>query len=80
MDLAERSLEFAREGAIRHGHQDRAAHVGYYLIDKGLSTLEQAAEVRHPALHVFSRIAKKNPMLMYIGPIILSTLFLTALA
>ena len=78
MDLAERSLEFAREGAIRHGHQDRTAHVGYYLIDKGLSTLEQAAEVRHPALHVFSRIAKKNPMLMYIGPIILSTLFLTA--
>jgi cyclic beta-1,2-glucan synthetase len=78
IDLAKRSLEFAREGAIRNGQHDRTAHVGYYLIDKGLSTLEQAAEVRHPALHVFSRIAKKNPMFMYIGPIILFTLFLTA--
>ena len=77
-DLAKRCIEFAREGAIRNGHQDRSAHVGYYLIDKGLSILEQAAEVRHPTISGLTRIANKAPMLLYVGPIIVFTLFFTA--
>ncbi len=76
-DLAKSSIEFAREGAIRKGHQDRTAHVGYYLIDKGLHSLEQAAEVRHSVAHILSRAAQKIPLMIYLGPIVLATLVLT---
>ena len=78
VDLAKRSIEFAREGTIRNGQDDRTAHVGYYLIDQGLSTLERSAAVRYSGIEKLTRIAKKAPMLMYIGPIALLTLFFTA--
>ena len=76
-DIAQRAIDLAREGAIRHGAQDRTAHVGYYLIDKGLDALENAAEVRHSLIHGLARLAKRAPMWMYIGPIVGLTLFFT---
>ena len=76
-ELARLCIELAREGAIRHGHRDRTAHVGYYLIDRGLGTLERAAEVRLGFMESMGRIAKKAPMLAYVGPIIALTLVFT---
>jgi len=34
--VAAKAIQLAREGAAKKGGDDRAAHVGFYLIDKGL--------------------------------------------
>ena len=40
------------------GGHDRAAHVGYYLIDKGLPQLERTAKVRRSAAEALRRIGR----------------------
>jgi len=45
-EVARKAIELAHEGADGNGGDDRAAHVGFYLIDKGLPQLERALEVR----------------------------------
>ena len=49
-EVARRAIQLAHEGAShagdRTGHVERAAHVGYYLIDKGRRRLERAAQMR----------------------------------
>ena len=44
-EVAREAIQLAREGAARKGSDDRAAHVGFYLIDKGLEQLERTVEV-----------------------------------
>ena len=56
---------------------DRAAHVGFYLIDKGLPQLERAAEMRLSALEMLQRISGRFPLLIYLGAITLITAILT---
>ena len=45
-EVARRAIQLAHEGAARKGGDDRTAHVGFYLIDKGLAQLEATAAVR----------------------------------
>ena len=47
-EVARKAIQLAHDGAARKAGDDRAAHVGFYLIDKGLPELERAAEVRLP--------------------------------
>ena len=42
----QKAIELARASAAGKGSNDRAAHVGFYLIDKGLPELERAAGVK----------------------------------
>ena len=44
-EVAAKAIELASASAADKGIADRAAHVGFYLIDKGLSELERAAAV-----------------------------------
>jgi cyclic beta-1,2-glucan synthetase len=37
-EVAVKAIQLAREGAARNGGDDRAAHVGFYLIDKGIGS------------------------------------------
>ena len=39
-EVARQAIQLAHEGAARKGGGDRTAHVGFYLIDKGLAQLE----------------------------------------
>ena len=41
-EVARKAIRLAQAAARRDGDDERAAHVGYYLIDKGLPELEQA--------------------------------------
>ena len=43
-EVARQAIQLAREGAARKGGDDRTAHVGFYLIDKGLAQLERTVE------------------------------------
>src|SRR5512143_3125286 len=50
VDVAGQAIRLAGECAARNGPDDRAAHVGLYLSDKGLPRMERAAGVRLPLL------------------------------
>ncbi len=58
-EVASAAVRLARESAARgdgnRDHDDRAAHVGFYLIDKGLAQLERLAGVRRVRLRVPSK-------------------------
>ena len=63
------------KGATRGGADgDRTAHVGYYLIDKGLPQLYRAAEARLSIAAALQRAACRVPLLLYLGMIALLTL------
>ena len=62
-----------------HGAVDRARHVGYFLIDRGLPHLERAAETHLPWLERIRRSAGRTPLSLYLGTIALLTLSFTAL-
>ena len=79
-EVARKAVELARAGAAIDagaGTGGRAGHVGFYLIDKGLPELEQAAEVRLSGHEAIRRTAGRFPLLLYLGPIALITVILT---
>jgi cellobiose phosphorylase len=72
-EVALQAIRLAREGAVRHGGDHRAAHVGFYLIDEGLLQLEQSAEVRSAPAEVLRKLSIRFPLLLYCGAILLMT-------
>src|SRR5207248_9754300 len=46
IEMARKAVELAQESAQQKGREDRTAHVGFYLIDKGLPRLERASGAR----------------------------------
>ena len=77
-DVARLAIRLAGEGAARRGSDDRSAHPGFYLIDKGLPVLEQAAGVRGRILPGCRRLISRVPLLTYVGAIWLLTALATA--
>jgi cellobiose phosphorylase len=73
-EAARAAIQLAREGAARKGSDDRAKHVGFYLIDKGLEQLERKVEVRLSASEAFRKASREFPLLLYIGTIALITM------
>lgn len=53
---------------------DRASHVGYYLIDKGLPQLKRAAQVRLSFAEIMQRTCRRFSLFLYLGAIALLTL------
>ncbi len=73
IEVARQAVQLAREGAARSGGDDRAAHVGFYLIDDGLAQLERMAQVRLSPALILRRACRRLPMLPYGGTILLMT-------
>ena len=76
-DVARKAIQLANGEARKNGVNDRQAHIGFYLIDKGLLTLEEAVGPSYSVLEVLSRTAKKFSLGLYLGSIFLGTIFLT---
>ena len=72
-EVARTAIRLAHEGADGNGGDDRAAHVGFYLIDKGLPQLEQALQVRLSPSERLQRWSRRFPLFLYIGAITLIT-------
>ncbi len=72
-DVAARAIELARAAASRCGEGNRTAHVGYYLIDRGLVELENAAQVRFSRGAALARWSSRYPVFAYLGSIALIT-------
>ena len=73
-EVAREGIQLAREGSARKGSDDRAAHVGFYLIDKGLEQLERKVEMRLSVPEAFRKVSREFPLLLYIGTITLITM------
>ena len=82
-EVARKAIQLAHEGAAGamakggiHGGavDDRAAHVGYYLIDKGLPQLKRAAEVRSSIAEAVQQTCGRFALLLYLGTSVLLTL------
>lgn len=73
-EVARSAIQLARESAARNGSKDRTAHVGFYLIDKGLSQLEQLAEVSVSVSESIINLSSRFPLLLYTGSITLITI------
>ncbi|MHB8831768.1 MAG: GH36-type glycosyl hydrolase domain-containing protein [Desulfobacteria bacterium] len=72
-DVARQAILLAGEGADGYGPDDRAAHVGFYLVDKGLPRMERAAGVRLTVLDSLRRTASRCSLHLYSGSIMLLT-------
>ena len=80
-EVARKAIQLAHEGAAgtgKNGDDDRAAHVGYYLIDKGRARLERAAEMRRSLSAALRGVGRRIPLLLYLGAIVAITVSLTA--
>ena len=70
-EIARKAIQLAREGSDGKGHDDRTAHVGYYLIDKGLAQLERSVEPGRFGAELFGRMISRYPLPLYLGTILL---------
>ena len=78
MQLAQSAAAAGTQGRTHDGAGgDRASHVGYYLIDKGLPLLKQAAGARLSIIDAVKRTGSRFPLLFYLGSIALLTLVLS---
>ncbi|MFA6478397.1 MAG: glucoamylase family protein [Victivallaceae bacterium] len=73
IEVARQAIHLAQEAAARKGGDDRTAHVGFYLIDEGLTRLERIAEVRLSPAEFIRKISRRIPLLLYGGVILLIT-------
>ena len=78
-EVARKAIQLAEEGAARKEGDERAAHVGFYLIDKGLPQLERTAEVRSSPSEVLRKVGRRFPLLLYGGTILLLTVIFAGL-
>ena len=77
-EIALLAVKLAQESVEAKGSEDRSAHVGFYLIDKGLPELERAAGMSLSLMESLSRTIYQFPLLCYLGAITLVTALITA--
>jgi len=75
--VAQCAIQLAADSARQKGREDRTAHVGFYLIDKGRSMLERRANVRWPWQTIVERSIHRFPLTFYAGGIGVLTLLAT---
>ncbi len=71
-EIAQQAIGLAME-ASTGPHNNRKEHVGYYLIDKGRKTLEQAAGVRWSPRGVLGKGIRRYPLFFYLSSIFVWT-------
>ncbi len=78
-EVARHALELARESLHRapSAGAARTAHVGYYLIDRGLHQLERRVQSRLQRLASLQRRGRQFSLPLYLGAIVVLTLLLT---
>ncbi len=75
--VARAAIKLAHKNAAAKGSSHREAHVGFYLIDKGLPQLEKAVKVRLSVAEICRRWGSRFPLIHYAGAITLFTMLLS---
>ncbi|KXS30730.1 MAG: Uncharacterized protein AWT59_3143 [Candidatus Gallionella acididurans] len=76
--VARAAIDLAQRAADQLGRNERSAHVGYYLIDRGRPLLEQAVGCRLTRRVRFRRMSRNFRLPIYLSPILLITTLVTA--
>jgi len=76
-EVARAAIQLAHESAGGKGENDRAVHVGFYLIDRGLPQLEQLVGLRRSTSDALQRISRQFAVPAYLGTILLMSFALT---
>ncbi len=76
-EVASKAIEMAQQSMLQKGMEDRTAHVGYYLIDKGLRQLEVYSKMSFTFPQKLKRLCLRLPLMFYLGAIFLITSVLT---
>jgi cellobiose phosphorylase len=76
-EVAREAIRLAGEAAAVDNSDDRSAHVGFYLIDKGLRQLEETAQGSRSFFEAPRRLSRRFPLLLYLSVIALITAFFT---
>ena len=76
-DVAQKAVQLAADSGRQKGREDRTAHVGFYLIDKGRAVLGRAVNVRWPWRTIKERCIHRFPLTYYAGGIGMLTLLAT---
>jgi cyclic beta-1,2-glucan synthetase len=76
-EVARHAIRLAEDSARQKGGQERASHVGFYLIDKGRCALGRLANVRWPWRTTIERGIHRFPLAFYAGGIGMLTLIAT---
>ena len=77
-EVAQRAIHLAADSARQKGPDDRTAHVGFHLIDRGQPALGRLVKVRWPWRMFAGRTIRHFPLTFYAGGIGLLTLLATA--
>ncbi len=76
-DVARTAVDLARDALAGKNADERTAHIGYYLIDRGLPELEKKVRMRLPPFESARRLVCRFPLLIYLGSILLITVAVT---
>ena len=72
--VARKAISLAHQGkAAGAGGDQAAAHVGYYLIDRGLARLEETVDARHSPVDTLKALGRAYPLAFYLGGIAVPT-------
>ena len=78
-EVARKAIQLAHDSLAGERCDDRTAHVGFYLIDKGLAQLERAVELRLSPSEALRKVGRRFPLLLYGGAILLVSVLFAAL-
>ncbi len=76
-EVATQAIELATIAAASKGQNDRAAHVGFYLIDQGCAELEKKVKYRVSVFDPVFRMGRRYSLGWYLGAIGFITLLFT---
>ena len=76
-EVARKAIQLASDGAVNKVSDNRVAHIGYYLVDKGLPQLERTAEAHLSSFEALRQMTRRFPLLPYLGAILLMTVSFT---
>ncbi|MDD2229635.1 MAG: glucoamylase family protein, partial [Candidatus Cloacimonetes bacterium] len=73
-EIAKHAVRLAQKGAVSKGESHREAHVGYYLLDKGLFKTEHIGKVQLKSNEALRKLIKRIPLWTYLVVILMITL------
>lgn len=76
-EIALMAIELAHKNSENQDEKDFSAHVGFYLVDKGLPELEHAVNAKLQIAEIIRQWFSKYPLSVYLGSIFLVTSALT---
>jgi hypothetical protein len=74
-ETARKAVQTAQKNSLLRGKLHRSAHVGYYLIDKGLREFEKTVNLRPSFLGALVRFVARAPLFFYVSAFFLFTAF-----